>query len=415
MSKQYKNKKEAALTLQKFYSALEANRQPEEAPLDSDYKSKYNLLLKRFRELEKVFDFHRGIIQQISSGVITTDLNGSITFINRAAQDIFGYHYLDIQGQNISTLFAEPEQGTQFFKRVIKEGHQYQSKETYLITKDGELIPAGFSTSYYLNPENKEPEGVIFIFRNITVVNNLRRQLERMERLATLGEISAGIAHEIRNPLAGIKTSAQVLEESFSPGDFRSQLVSRIVKEIDRSNDLLKRFFNFAKPGRPKQEFQDIEMIIDGVYLLMAPRLKKRNITFHTDFSSEMPRLYIDGSQIEQVILNLFINAVEAMPEGGKIMINTKIVKEYVFEQGSQQAVVVEIADTGRGIPIDQQEKIFNPFFTTKSDGVGLGLSISTRLLEENGGKIEVDSAEGKGSSFRIYFPVIESDTSKIR
>lgn len=415
MSKRFESKKEAAVTLQRFYSALDGKADKDQGPSDNDYKYKYNLLLKRFHELEKVFDFHRGIIQQISSGLLTTDMEGHITFMNRTALDMFGYDYLEIQGAQIVRLFADPQEGKSMFDNVLK-GHMYESKEIYLLDKKGQPIPAGFSTSLLQNAENKEPEGVVFIFRNITAMNNLRRQIERMERLATLGELSAGIAHEIRNPLAGIKTSAQVLEESFAPGDFRAQLVTRIVKEIDRSNELLKRFFNFAKPSKPSQEFHDIEMIIDGVYLLLAPRLKKKGITFNTQFAADTPRVYVDASQIEQVILNLFLNALDALSQNGEIRVKTAIVENVKFDhdRSGQSAVEVQVADNGQGIPKKIQEKIFNPFFTTKSNGLGLGLSISTRLMEENGGKIELHSGEGKGSTFKLYFPINESQNNRV-
>jgi len=412
MSSEFENKKESALTLQKFYSALDAGKEIPEIKDNIDYKTKYTLLLKRFQELEKIFDFHRGIIQTIDSGMMTLDNDGKITFMNRAAIDFFGYNYLDIQGCRFDTLFADSDKAAEVRQRVFKEQLMYESEEVHFITEKNEKVPVGFSTTRMINEETSECEGIILIFRNIVILTNLRRQIERMDRLATLGELSAGIAHEIRNPLAGIKTSAQVLEESFSPGDFRSQLVVRIVKEIDRSNDLLKRFFNFARPSKPKQDFYDIEMITDGVYLLLAPRLKKKKIAFKTDFSAEIPQIYADDGQIEQVILNLFLNAAEAMNKGGEISVSTDVDPEIKIFPDSKEsgAVLVRVADSGPGIPDVKLEKIFNPFYTSKSDGVGLGLSISTRLLEENGGKIEVESELGRGSVFTIFLPLIKKN-----
>jgi len=409
MSKQFDKKLEAALTLKKFYSALDADDTPPVIRNNTDYQNKYNLLLKRFNELEKVFDFHRGIIQAINSGILTLNAQGNISFMNRAALDFFGYNYLDIQGRSFVSLFAEPDKGQEAIRRLFDEENMFESEEVHFLTAKGQVVPVGFSSTKLTKTAEGESEGVIVIFRSIVYITNLRRQIERMDRLATLGELSAGIAHEIRNPLAGIKTSAQVLEESFSPGDFRIQLVKRIVKEIDRSNDLLKRFFNFARPSKPKQDFYDIEMIIDGVYLLMAPRFKKKNIKFKTDFSDDIPQVYIDESQIEQVVLNLFLNAVEALGKNGEIMVSTSLrTDEKILPQGKNDgAICVHIRDNGCGIPKEELEKIFNPFFTSKSDGVGLGLSISSRLMEENGGKIEVESEMGKGSEFVLFFPHI--------
>ncbi len=408
MSKQFETKKKTAVQINKFLSALETDKPPAKNSPELSYK--YELLLKRYEELEKVFKFHKGIIQNISSGILTIDMNGKISFINHTALETVGYSFKDILGKKLETLFADEKEGREVLEKVLKEKEMYESKETHLLTINKEIIPIGFSTTLLKNPDNEENYGIIFIFRNITYITNLRKQIERMDRLATLGELSAGIAHEIRNPLAGIKTSAQVLEESFSPGDFRSQLVTRIVKEIDRSNELLKRFFNFAKPSKPKQDFYNIEMIIDGVYLLLAPRIKKKCIAFKKVFTNDTPQVYVDESQIEQVVLNVFINVIEAIESSGEISVETGVVNKIKLQEDKpgSRAIYVRISDTGKGIPVDSIEKVFNPFYTTKSDGVGLGLSISSRLLAENGGKIEVESKLNKHTTFSIYLPIMD-------
>lgn len=408
MSDRFERKKQSGLRLRQLVDELEKKAAAREENFVS--RDKYNLLLKRFNELEKVFSFHKGLIQNMSSGILSADNEGRITFANRMSLITLGYAMEELLNKNIRALFADAKEAEELIPKILNEEIMYESHETYWLSKNNNPVPIGFSSSKLLSEADQNVGGFIFLFRNITQVNNLRKQIERMDRLATLGELSAGIAHEIRNPLAGIKTSAQVLEESFSPGDFRSQLVSRIVKEIDRSNELLKKFFNFAKPSRPKQEFHNIEMIIDGVYLLLAPRLRKKNIHFKTDFTLPIPEVYVDVSQIEQVILNVFINAVEAIKTGGEISVRTDVLENVKMKEDALgiQAVCIHVSDNGVGVPRDKMEKIFNPFYTTKSDGIGLGLSISTRLLQENGGKIEVESEENKGSTFKIYLPIIE-------
>ena len=409
MGRQFENKKEAALTLKKFHSALESGSKSAILGNEPDYKYKYNLLHKRFRELEQVFDFHRGIIQTISSGIITINNKAEITFMNRSALKMFDCDYMSVQGTHIGVLFADKNEAEVVLAQVLNEQKMCESREVHFVSQKGNIFPAGLTTTLQQQPEQKGISGAILIFRNISNITNLRRQIQRMDRLATMGELSAGIAHEIRNPLAGIKSSAQVIEESFSPGDFRGQLAARIVKEIDRSNDLLKRFFNFARPSRARQDFHNIEMIIDGVYLLMAPRFKKKNIEFEKNFADALPQVYVDESQLEQVTLNLFLNAVDAMPEGGRLTVTTGIRPGFgeLDSAPEEQMLFVEISDSGNGIPQTKLEKIFNPFYTTKSDGVGLGLSISSRLLEENNGSIAVQSDLGKGSTFTILLPAV--------
>ncbi len=179
------------------------------------------------------------------------------------------------------------------------------------------------------------------------------------------------------------------------------------MKEIDRSNELLKKFFKFAKPGKPKHEFIDVEMVLESVYLLLAPRLKKRTIELKKAHFSKIPPVYVDENQIEQVFINLFLNAIDAMEKGGTLTLAIATVnrKSDATLGKEREYVEVSIADTGEGIPPERVEKIFNPFYTSKSHGVGLGLSISSRLVEENGGSIEVKSTVGQGSVFKVYLP----------
>jgi PAS domain S-box-containing protein len=410
MSKYLDQKKESIVRVNRIIDNLKSTQDVQE--ILEKYKSKYEKLLKRYEHLNEVFEFHKGIIQNISSCIATIDPKGSITFMNKSALELIGYEMNEILGKSFNDLFEDKGEGTIITEQLVSLKKMFGSRETTIIAKDGRIIPIGFSTTQLREGDKENKQGIILIFRDISDLINFRKQMERMDRLATLGELSAGIAHEIRNPLAGIKTSAQVLEESFSPGDFRSQLVSRIVKEIDRSNKLLQRFFHFAKPSRPVPEFHSLKNIIDGVFLLLAPRLAKRKISFFSEFEDNLPDIYIDESQFEQVVLNMFLNAYDAMPDGGELRVTAEFDKtlQYSETQKSPGSVIVYIKDTGKGIDKDKIEKIFNPFFTTKSDGVGLGLSISSRLLEENQSKIEVESEVNKGTVFKLFLPFVHNN-----
>ncbi len=404
MSKQFESKKESLSIINKAYSD-KSDLSSKDNKIRS-LENKYEVLSKRTKDLEKVYQFHKGIIQSISSGLITIDSNGSITFINTAALGLLDYEYQELVGTPIRNLFADEREADKVLDELQNKKRMFESREINLIGRTKKLIPIGFTTTL-LSSDDPVYDGVIISFRDLTNLHHYRIQIERIDRLATLGEVSAGIAHEIRNPLAGIKTSAQVLEESFSPGDHRSQLVARIVKEIDRSNELLKKFFNFAKPGKPKQEFVSLDTLIEGVYLLLSSKMRKKGIVFEKNMDTDIPDLYIDENQIEQVLINLFLNSLDAMEEGGSITVNLKMVEnqDEIVLENSSKAVVLELEDTGCGIESENLERIFNPFFTTKSNGVGLGLSISSRLIEENGGRILVESERNQGTRFTIYFP----------
>jgi PAS domain S-box-containing protein len=405
MSKQFESKKESLSIINKAY-----NDQSDLSSKDEKIKSlekKYEILAKRTKALEKVYQFHKGVIQSISSGLITIDSEGNITFINSAALSILDHDYQELVGVPIRDLFADDNEANKVLDELLIKKRMFESRETNLISRSKRTIPIGFTTTL-LSSDDPTYDGVIISFRDLETLHHYRIQIERIDRLATLGEVSAGIAHEIRNPLAGIKTSAQVLEESFSPGDHRSQLVSRIVREIDRSNELLKKFFHFAKPGKPKQDFVSLETLVEGIYLLLSSKMRKKEIIFEKNIETEISDVYVDENQIEQVLINLFLNSLDALDKGGSIIIHLKMVenREEIILENTSKAVLLILEDTGCGIDRENLEKIFNPFFTTKSDGVGLGLSISSRLIEENGGQIYVESEPEQGTKFKLYFPV---------
>lgn len=363
--------------------------------------------------VNQVYNFHKSIIQNINAGLFITDLEGVVTFANKSAGKLLGFRVEELLDKNISDFFKDKDEASKFIKLLSLPEKKIDNYETRFVDKAGKEIIIGINASS-LDDKNNKFEGVVFLFRDLTEIYHLRNQVERMERLALLGELSAGIAHEIRNPLAGIKASAQVLQESLSHEDFRSELINRIVKEVDKSNRLLKEFFKFARPLPPRFGFFDIEMIIDSVYLLLAPRLKKNNIKFKEEFEDHIPQVYIDETQIEQVILNFFLNAVDVMIDGGELRVRTSKQKlglldappeKYIIAGEDLYYVIVEISDTGKGIKPEVIDKIFNPFFTTKKDGLGLGLSICSRLIEENRGKVDVVSTPGKGTTFVLALP----------
>lgn len=368
---------------------------------------------KQTQLIDKVYNFYKSIIQNINGGLITLDLTGEITFVNRIAAEMLGYEIEELPGMHIGDLFGDDDISQKFLRVMFIPGKRTDEREVSFQRKDHKRIIVGLSSSP-IHDENNKFDGVVLLFRDLTEVRHLKMQVERMERLALLGELSAGIAHEIRNPLAGIKAGAQILEDSFGADDFRYQIVERIVREVDKANRLLKEFFKFARPTKPKFKFHDVEMIIDGVYLLLAPKMQKRNIQFIPDFGTEVPQVYIDETQFEQVILNLFLNSIDAMQAGGKLKVSTFKKRLRVLDKEKEKLdvpnndlnyVLVEISDTGSGISKENIGKIFNPFFTTKADGIGLGLSICSRLMEENGGKIDVVSEIDKGTTFILALP----------
>lgn len=395
-------------------SKLNEDSQAEGLVTFKNNKTDIEKVLSQASFVNQIYHFHRSIIQNINAGLFITDLEGVITFANKIAGKLLGYKVSELLDNNIADFFKDKDEAQKFLNLLSLPEKKIDNYETRFVDSNTKEIIIGINASS-LNDKNNNFEGVVFLFRDLTEIYHLRNQVERMERLALLGELSAGIAHEIRNPLAGIKASAQVLQESLSHEDFRSELINRIVKEVDKSNRLLKEFFKFARPLPPRFGFYDIEMIIDSVYLLLAPRFKKNNIKFTKEFEDHIPQVHIDEAQIEQVILNFFLNAVDVMHDEGELKVKISKKKlssmdtqseKYMVSETDNHYVIVEISDTGNGIKPEIVDKIFNPFFTTKKDGLGLGLSICSRLIEENQGKVDVISTPGKGTTFILALPI---------
>jgi signal transduction histidine kinase len=215
--------------------------------------------------------------------------------------------------------------------------------------------------------------------------------IRRAERLAALGQLTAGLAHELRNPLASIKGSADLLARTAGERDLMSRELGEIISsEVDRTNLLVTRFLDFARPLEPRRETSDITEIIDSA-------AKRAGVTIVREYSKEVPRLAIDPALMEQVFINLLSNAAQASEPGQPITVATRLVGH---------CVEINVTDRGSGIPPDKIETIFNPFVTTKQDGVGLGLAIVTKIVDGHGGKMTVDSEPGKGSTFRIGLPI---------
>jgi len=240
---------------------------------------------------------------------------------------------------------------------------------------------------------------------NAKLYEDLKRQkaiMRRADRLASLGTLTAGLAHEIRNPLVAIKTLTQLLPERIDDEEFRKDFLAIASGEVDRISSLVNELLEFARPTKPQLQYENLSEIMDGMVLLISTEVKKQNLEITTEYGENIPPVPIDREQIKQVFLNILLNATEATDEGGMVGVE---IRTFATEKGAR-FVQVEIRDTGRGIPEEHLDNIFTPFFTTKKKGSGLGLSNAHQIIQEHGGTITVESRVGKGSSFCINLPV---------
>jgi len=237
-------------------------------------------------------------------------------------------------------------------------------------------------------------------------------QIEKAAKLASLGEVASGIAHEIKNPLTGISCAIQVLYSELSDDDIKKALITEVLNQIKRLDGTVKDLLVFAKPKPPYLVSSKIYDVVEKAMFLVNNEAKKQNITIETDINRDIPEIMMDPDQMQQVLLNLMINAVQAMPEGGKLSVSASV-KDYkevrsgiTAALSADKAVEVKIQDSGEGISPEDMEHIFEPFFTKKSKGTGLGLSISRKIIRGHGGEIICESNKGKGTLFVIYLPI---------
>ena len=228
-------------------------------------------------------------------------------------------------------------------------------------------------------------------------MHQMEAELRKLDRLSALGQLAAGVAHEVRNPLGIIKNSAQILRGSSLGEARRKEILNFIVEESDRINKVIDNFLQFARSPKMKKEKIEINSVIDRTVRLVGDTLAKNKIEVEKDYTDLIFSVHADPSQLQQLFLNLILNAIEAMPHGGKLEISTRL---------EDHGVRIIFADTGGGIPKGLKKKIFEPFYTTRKHGTGLGLAIAHKIVENHGGRIEVESEVEKGSTFNIWLPV---------
>jgi PAS domain S-box-containing protein len=357
------------------------------------------------RELEDVKNFTESIIQSIGSGIIIAEMNDTITYINKAGERMLGFSKEELTGKPFN-IFGLKEKQSAIPSFLNNPDDLDTRKEGWMKKKDHTEFPVGFTINNHLSIRG-ERIGKIVVFRDLTNVYKIQEEILRMDRLVSLGKLASGIAHELRNPLAGIKTTAQALSEEMSGDDSRREYLNRITKEIDRLNDLLKTFFSFAKPQKLNLVHCQIKDIINEIIPFLIKEIADKGIRFIENYHPQLPKVKVDKTQMHQVFLNLFLNAIQAMPNGGELKIEATPIHSMSLDGFKQNFIKVVISDSGRGIPPHIVHKIFDPFFTTKSKGIGLGLSITYQIIKKHGGTIKVESQWEQGTSFIINLPEI--------
>jgi two-component system sensor histidine kinase PilS (NtrC family) len=339
---------------------------------------------------------HERIVESIRSGLVTTDLEGQIFSFNTAAEEITGYKARDLRGQNASLLLGELKDRIAATVKAVETGEVSPRFETDCRTAEGLRLRLGFSMSP-LSSEAGDITGMVIAFQDLTQIRALEETSRRQDRLAAIGRMAASIAHEIRNPLAAMRGSIQMLRSEMNSDPSQMELMEIILRESDRLNRIITDFLNYARPRSIVQSPVDVGDLLHQTFALLrhSPEINQSQ-TIVEELPNEQLVVDADAGQLKQVFWNLARNALTAMPDGGSL--TAKV------EMNSHNRVRIAFSDTGKGMSPEQVEHLFEPFSST-TGGTGLGLSIVYQIVRDHGGTINVRSLEGQGTTITVELP----------
>ncbi|MBI5191549.1 MAG: PAS domain S-box protein [Nitrospirae bacterium] len=345
-------------------------------------------------DLQELQTLNDNIVRSMADGLVTVGLDGRITAFNKAAEDITGLSFADVNRLTLSEVFGW--EGTEaFFEDEGFRKRPYFRKEIKYRRNEEELL-LGMTVSQLRN-ERSDVTGLLCIIQDLTPMKIMEEEIKKKDRLAAIGELSAGMAHEIRNPLASLSGALQVLKSDLDLADENEALMEIALKEMDRLNNIVTEFLVYARPKSPDKESCDLAGIVrDTSALLMNSRELREGITLEADLPDGPITLRADPAQLRQLLLNLSLNAMQSIPGTGTVTIRARGL--------SGQALLV-VEDNGVGIQKEDIDRIFYPFFSTREGGAGLGLAIVYRIVEEHGGTLGVESEVDRGTRFKILLP----------
>lgn len=348
------------------------------------------------RDLADYRLFNDRIIESMRSGLVTTDLLGHIITFNRAAEEITGYRAVDVRGKQVFTIFGDIEKQIEAGLESIRTRTRLPRFDIGCKTADGGELHLGFSVAPLVD-EVENSRGYVLTFQDLTEVMELEREVRRQERLAALGKMAAGLAHEIRNPLASMRGSVQVLASELSFSQDQSQLMQIVLRESDRLNRIVSDFLTYARPPKIERSVIEIASLLSETIALLrnSPELRPDHL-----ISEAYPGIAVlyqgDPNQMRQIFWNLARNAIQAMPQGGELSVTLEAVHG--------RDLTIAFSDTGQGMSREQRERLFEPF-NSSSGGTGLGMAIVYQLVRDHNGKILIESESGKGTSIAIRLP----------
>ncbi len=350
------------------------------------------------KDLSDLRAFKDLVFESLGSGLVGMDLERRITALNRAAEQITGYGSGEVVGRRWESVFGDAIPPAEIDRATRVEGWQVQRHEMRLRRKDGRQVPLGIS--FWPLRSGGELAGIIGVFQDLSGVKQMEERMRQADRLATIGRLAANIAHEIRNPLASLTGAIEVLTRELPRDATHDRLVQIVLRESDRLNQSIKDFLEYARPAPLHPVPVNVGEVLDEVLLLLEHRSLPPDLKIMREYDGTISAP-LDPQQFRQAIWNLCVNAVQAMPDGGELRIGAGVVT-----RGNTQTLEVWVADSGAGIDPESLPHIFEPFFSTKPEGSGLGLALVHRAVQDHGGDIEVRTDQGTGTAFTLRLPL---------
>lgn len=379
---------------------LEERRKNDLRQVSRQLEAAYGTLEERALQLVNVQNYTQAILRSITAGVLTVGPDGSVATANLAAERMLGMREEEMVPRQLSVLLRNDGGIGANLSRILQGTTPKLVSDTQLTTLSGTTLHTQVSMSRMRDTDGRVL-GAVVTLEDVSEVKALTDQLIRADRLAALGELTAGVAHEVRNPLGIIRASVQLVEESRADPE-RIEDAARVMKqEIDRLDKVIKALLDFGRPSAPTLRPTNVEDVITDVVLFTRRFAGQARVEIETDYAAGIPLVWADADQLKQVFVNLISNAVQAMEtEGGRIWVRVWDDDGFVF---------ASVRDTGPGISPENLIKIFDPFYSTRDDGTGLGLTIVHRIIDQHGGRIEVESGNGEGTTFTVVLPAAQS------
>jgi two-component system sensor histidine kinase PilS (NtrC family) len=346
---------------------------------------------------------HEDIVQSVASGLLTFDRHGTVTSVNRTAEALCGRRETELRGTRWEALFPGAPPFPTVWAELEGGGVRRPRSEAQLVRPDGSRMAVGMSLSFL-----RRGRGAICSFQDLTDIKRMEEQVRQADRLAAIGRLAAGLAHEIRNPIGSIRGSVEVLGASLAPQGDDRRLMDIVLRESDRLDAIIRDFLQFSRPPHLVRVPTDLSGMLDEILLMLSNQAGVQDgprVQIRRDTTEPSLKAAVDPAQMRQALWNLCLNAVEAMPQGGELRVGVRT----VTPESGRPLVEITVEDTGVGITAAELTQVFEPFYTTKPQGTGLGLAIAHRIVEDHGGEMQVQSEPYRGTRFTISLPVSEA------